>query len=479
MNPPSLPVLIAGAGPSGLVLAIELARRGIPLRIVEQRDSPLEASRGKGIQPRTLEVFDKMGLVSAVMAAGAPYPAQCIHTAAGETLRQDFERRPPSPSEPYGQPWMVVQWKTERVLRDHLATLGHRVEWGTRLESFQQDESCVKATLLSIAGGETVDASYLVGCDGGRSTVRSLLDIPFPGKTMGVRAVVADIRITGLDRDAWHRFNDGDMGRQLGLCPLMGTDLFQLQAPVPFDTDIDVSAAALGRMILERTGVVDIAVADVSWASVFEMNARLADRYRAERVFLVGDAAHVHPPTGGQGLNTSIQDAFNLGWKLAAVSAGAPDSLLDTYEHERRPIAVDVLGLSIRFLQAATKGEMRRGREAQQLDIGYVDSPLALEAPSRTAGLRAGARAPDASLTRASGEVVRLFDLVRGPHWTLLCLGGSDAPHARGDMHVHCIGRGCEFSELDGTFRDSYGARDGDWFLIRPDGYVGAILGGG
>src|SRR5262249_27772150 len=157
----------------------------------------------------------------------------------------------------------------------------------------------------------------------GRSFVRHSLNIGFPGKTLGVRAVVADVMLTGLERTKWHRFQKGAMDRQMLLCPLAGTELFQLQAPVPLEGNVDLSADGLSAMVAECTGRDDIRIESVLWASAYNMNARLADRYRLRRVFLVGDAAHTHPPTGGQGLNTSIQDAYNLGWKLAAVVAGA------------------------------------------------------------------------------------------------------------------------------------------------------------
>src|SRR6185436_3854672 len=217
---------------------------------------------------------------------------------------------------------------------------------------------------------------YLVGCDGGRSTVRQALGIGFPGETLGVRALVADLLLGGLSRDAWHRWNDGTP-QSMSLCPLMGTDQFQLQARVPGEGDVDLSAAGLAAMIAARTRRDDVRVEAVSWASAYSMNARLADRYQVGRVFLAGDAAHVHPPTGGQGLNTSVQDSYNLGWKLAAVLAGARRILLSSYEEERRPIAAGMLGLSTSLLQASRSGAgNRRGRDTQQLDLGYPDSRL-------------------------------------------------------------------------------------------------------
>jgi 2-polyprenyl-6-methoxyphenol hydroxylase-like FAD-dependent oxidoreductase len=224
---------------------------------------------------------------------------------------------------------------------------------------------------------------------------------------MGVRAIVADVTMTRLSRDVWHRFGMGDMQQQISACPLAGTDLFQLQGPIALEGDVDLSAEGLTTLLRERTGREDLRIEAVSWASAYQMNARLADHYRVGRVFLVGDAAHIHPPTGGQGLNTSVQDAYNLGWKLGAVLNGAPDALLDTYEAERRPIAARMLGLATGLLDAMTRGEMLRGRDVHQLDLGYPNSPLALQAAQPRDGLMAGDRAPDATVRGAAGHPQR------------------------------------------------------------------------
>ena len=356
-------VLICGAGAAGLTLAVDLARRGVSFRLIEKLEQPFHGSRGKGIQPRTLEVFEDLGLVDRVAALGGPYPQQREYRSDGTFTDSDIvERREPTAGEPYTQPLMLPQFLTERAMRERLAELGHRPEFGCELTALEQDENGIIARLSGARGDEVIRVRYLVGADGGRSFVRHTLGVEFPGKTLGVRAVVADIELTGLERDRWHRFNEGSMEQQISLCPLAGTDLFQLQAPIPLEGDIDLSAAGLAAMVATRTGRDDILVRTVSWASAFNMNARLADRYRVGHVFLVGDAAHTHPPTGGQGLNTSVQDAYNLGWKLSAVLGGAPLSLLDSYEEERRPIAASMLGLSTKLLDAHKRGEMLRGR---------------------------------------------------------------------------------------------------------------------
>lgn len=477
-NTSTVDVLICGAGAAGLTLAIELARRGVAFRLIEKRDAPFNGSRGKGIQPRTQEIFEDLGILDRTVAAGGIYPPMREYREDGShtesALAEDAQA---TPAEPYHLPLMLPQFLTEAIMRERLAELGAKVEFGCELTGFDRHDDGVTARIATGAGVETVHARYLVGADGGRSFVRSALGIGFPGKTLGVRAIVADVVLTGLERDAWHRFNEGSMERLLMLCPLAGTDLFQIQAPVPLEGEVDLSAAGLTTMVAERTGRDDLRVESVSWASAYNMSARLADRYRDGRVFLVGDAAHVHPPTGGQGLNTSVQDAYNLGWKLASAVAGASDAILESYEEERRPVAADMLGLSTRLLEASRRGDNRRGREARQLDIGYPESSLALEAPARTVGVRAGDRAPDAPVRGEAGQPTRLFQLYTGTHWTLLGYGAARASVSpRPQLRIHVLGPGGDVVDEDGHFADAYAVSDGDWVLVRPDGYIGAIV---
>lgn len=202
-----------------------------------------------------------------------------------------------------------------------------------------------------------------------------------------------------------------------------------------------------------------------------------ADRYRVGRVLLVGDAAHIHPPTGGQGLNTSVQDAHNLGWKLDGVLSGAPDLLLESYEAERRPIAAGMLGLATNLLERAKQGDMRRGREVHQLELSYRDSPMSLDAARTDAIVIAGDRAPDAPITGAAGRPTRLFDLFKGTHFTLLGYEVDDpAIPSRQGLHIHTIGPRGDLRDQGGHFRETYALAAGDWLLVRPDGYIGAVV---
>jgi len=471
-------VLICGAGAAGLTLAIDLARRGVAFRLIEKMDAPFAGSRGKGIQPRTQEIFEDLGIIDRLVAVGGLYPPQREYRHDGSYIEsQVIEQGEATPAEPYHIALMVPQFLTEGVMRDRLVELGHHPQFGCELVGFTQDEQGVTVRLTGEAGDETIRVRYLVGADGGRSFVRHALDIGFPGQTLPARAIVADVVLSGLDRAVWHRFNDGSRGREVMLCPLAGTELFQLQAPIPLEGEFGVSAGALSAFIAVRTGRSDIRVDAVSWASTYNMNARLADRYRVGRVFLAGDAAHIHPPTGGQGLNTSVQDSYNLGWKLAAVLGGAPEALLDSYEQERRPIAANMLGLANKLLDAARRGELRRGREVQQLDLGYPGSPLALEAPERKGVLLAGDRAPDARVRGAAGQPTRLFKLFSGTHWTLLGYEvARNTVRPRRGMHMHLFGANGDVVDEEGLLRSAYGLTSSSLVLVRPDGYVGAIV---
>jgi 2-polyprenyl-6-methoxyphenol hydroxylase-like FAD-dependent oxidoreductase len=445
-------VLIVGAGPTGLALGIDLTRRGVDALVVEKADALFPGSRGKGLQPRTMEVFDDLGVIDAILAKGGVYPTGAVWQDGRRVGEHEmFDPSETDPDTPYGTPWMVPQWRTQEILSARLTELGGTVDFGREVTGFTQDEAGVT---VEFASGTAVRARYVVAADGGRSLVRRTLGIGMTGETVDPNPMlVADVRITGLDRDNVHVFPPhGDVGF-LAVFPLAGTEDFQVIAQFPEGTDVDLSLDGIRRTVAGRTHLAPEDVTELRWASDFRPRAALADRFRAGRVFLAGDAAHVHSPAGGQGLNTRVQDAYNLGWKLGAVlREGAPESLLDTYEEERLPNAADMLGIST----GVHRGEVRRGRATQQLGLGHRDRTLTVE--TRTGlpedALRAGDRAPDRTL-----DGVRLFDAFRGPHWTLLALD-TKAPGSVGDL-VHVV---------EGPAAETYGT---GLFLVRPDGYVG------
>ncbi len=477
-------VLIAGAGAAGLVLAIDLARRGVAFRLVDKLGGPFIGSKGKGLQPRTLEVFEDLGLIGPILDVGAVYPPVWTYDGGRVVSRAQSEVRPATSSEPYPNSLMVPQWKTEAALRDRLAELGSQPEHGVELTGFHDDGLEVRATLASSTGSEIVACRYLVGTDGGRSFVRRALGIGFPGERRSFRMVLADMAIDNLTREVWSRWPDAP-GGQLSLCPLAGTDLFQVAAQIGPDETPDLSLDYLQDIIAARSGRGDLIGHEPGWTSLYNASFHLADRYRVGRIFIAGDAAHAHPPTGGQGLNTAVQDAYNLGWKLAHVLAGARQALLDTYELERRPIAGGVLSLSASLLDAMNqRHDMRRGRDTLQLDLTYRGSPLAEDLRTLAGGVQAGDRAPDARVRMASGELTRLFDVLKGPQFTLLAydaavaeLRGLDLSSATQVRLLTASSNVVEGDLIDaeGAFRAAYGLSGGELLLIRPDGYLGAV----
>jgi 2-polyprenyl-6-methoxyphenol hydroxylase-like FAD-dependent oxidoreductase len=477
-------VLIVGAGPTGLTLACELARRGVPLRLVEAAPGPQPGSRGKGVQPRSLEVFDDLGVGERVRAHGlmamplrstGPDGRVELGGAEPEALRG-------RPDIPYTTSLITPEWRVEEALRLRLAQFGAAVEFGTALAGFEQSGGVVSAVLVTGGATETVTARWLVGCDGGRSAVRRGAGIGFAGETREeVRMIVADTVVEGLDRSAWHMWRH-DEGA-LALCPLPSTGVFQYQASIAAGQDPELDVANMQAVLERRTGRTDIRLHEPEWSTLWRANIRLVDRYREGRVLLAGDAAHVHPPAGGQGMNTGIQDAHNLGWKLAAVTGGAPEALLDSYEAERRPVAAGVLEFSTRRLEqvlAHSGISTRRDTSTLQLDVNYRGSALARDDRDGTAALRAGDRAPDATGLRTADGEHRLFDLTRGGRFTLLRFGAAPAVAAPADglrtMHVVEVPGGPgDVVDTAGHLADAYGATDRTLVLIRPDGHVGLI----
>jgi 2-polyprenyl-6-methoxyphenol hydroxylase-like FAD-dependent oxidoreductase len=463
-------VLIAGAGPTGLTLAIELARRGIGVRIVDKAEQFSFGSRGDGLQPRTLEVFEDLGVLDEMFASGIGAPLMRIY--AGDSVVWEgrmAEPQPPRADVPYPNLWFVPQRRTEEILRSRLFSYGIAVELNAGVTAIEQDGAAVT---VSLHGGETVRTGYLVGADGGRSTVRRSLGIPFLGTTDdAVRMVQADVRVDGLNHDYGHGWMlDG--ANFFGFTPLAGgADTFVLNFA---GSDVEPTLPGLQATLDAASGRNDIRLRELTWGTVWRANVRLAQRFCVGRVFLAGDAAHVHPPTGGQGLNTGVQDAYNLGWKLATVIAGGHDELLDSYQAERLPVASRVLGISTEQLDKTLRcsaDAMERGEQFRQLDLSYRGGPLTLDDGS-SALLAAGDRAPDAPWLR-DGQPVRLFSLFTGPHWTLLRYGPGAPRLDRRCVHSHQIGT--DIVDAHRHIQQAYDVKDGAAVLIRPDGYIGAI----
>jgi len=411
-------VIIVGAGPTGLTLGIELARRSIAFRLIDAAEGPFRGSRGKGIQPRTLEVFEDLDVIGAILQAGMAYPRFRVHIGPlSLRLGPMGGRKQATEGVPYPNLWLVPQYRTEEILRERLAQLGGQVEFGT---AFERVEAGDRGIRVHLSTGEVVTAEYLIGCDGGHSAVRKAVGFALRGETLATEAAfVADVEVEGLEHTHWHVWPFA-RGGSIGLCPLPDASLFQMMSPrEPAEGIESVIQRVAGRR-----------VSRIAWSSMYRPAVRMVDHLRIGRVFLAGDAAHIHPPTGGQGLNTGIQDAYNLGWKLAHVLRGGPESLLDTYEAERLPVAAAVLGLSEKIYRTRS---LKRGDATNQLRLHYRTSALSSGKP--LGRLNAGDRMPDVGLANGT----RLFEQMRGTHATELVM------------------------------------RDRTRILIRPDGYIASI----
>jgi 2-polyprenyl-6-methoxyphenol hydroxylase-like FAD-dependent oxidoreductase len=463
-------VLIVGAGPVGSALASDLMRRGVDLRLIDKADGTFAGSRAKGIQPRTQEVFHDLGVLDEALAAGARYPWMAAHVGPLQVSWPMQRSHRPSAAIPYPNILLLPQRETDRILHDRLRQQGLQIEFGTTLAGLHQDADGVVATVKTGRCSETIRTLYLVGTDGGASTTRKQLNISFVGSTDDSdRMIVADAEIDGLARNRWHVWPRAK-GRFLAICPLPNSSQFQIMLRLRPNEEPDLSEHGLAQAIRTLTGDRALRLDGLTWVSVFSPNIRMVAHYRSGRVLLAGDAAHVHPPAGAQGLNTGVQDSYNLGWKLGQVLSGAPDALLDTYETERLPVAARVLGVSTQLYAGLEKrrlSSLLRGDEQRQLTLSYHGTPLAPLNSARTKTLRAGDRAPDG---RDGNE--RLFDALCGPHFMLLafdCAPTVDWPKAGAPLHTMTI------TSAARQLRRDYGVTKPTHILIRPDGYIAHI----
>ncbi|MFH8366618.1 FAD-dependent monooxygenase [Streptomyces sp. NPDC018031] len=484
-------VLIVGSGPTGLTLACDLARRGVAVRIIDRRAAPHRESRGKTLHPRSLEVFEDLGVAGPVLAIGTPHLVFRKYFDGAHVSDTDpFAGPGPLTGSPYDSAVFMGQWQIEDILRDRLAGLGTTVEYDAELTALTQDEEGVTATL---ADGRAIRSAYLVGCDGGHSGVRTMLGIPFEGSTEPEQSMVCgDVRAAGLGRECWHQWFTAD-GDAVMLCPIPDTDVFQLQASLERDErgePLPPSLESFQRLFDLHARMPGVTLHDPSWLSTWRVNVRLAQRLRSGRVFLAGDAAHVHPIAGGLGMNTGIQDAFNLGWKLAlALTGRAGTALLDSYEEERLPIAALTLEITtdrLRHVLEAIKEPGNGTETTLSAPIGTSYHWSSLATGDGTGKLRPGDRAPDAECAEADGGPSRLFTLMAGGRFTILGFGTGTPAALRGTaaaygdlVSVHTVDTGPAAGGGSGSAaRDAYGITGDALVLIRPDNHIALITPG-
>jgi 2-polyprenyl-6-methoxyphenol hydroxylase-like FAD-dependent oxidoreductase len=550
-------VLVVGAGPVGLTAAVELRRQGVDCRIIDRLPAPLPYAKAVGVQPRTLEIWDAMGLAREALDAAEPLRGQLVHVNGRQVARIPLDLPPDVPYRFAALP----QYETERLLADRLAAFGTHVERGTELISFDQDATRVRARLAHPAQDgrdrrtEEVGALFLIGCDGAHSTVRKGLGLRFEGGAFAEEYMLGDVEVDwdlprGYVLRSTHQGADG-VDDLLVCVPLPGENRYRMSMLVPPGLSPQPPPAADGRPrstghpgragprtasaapepdeaqhgleaeraptlddiqpVLDRLAPDQATAANLRWSSVFRISHRLVDHYRHGRVFVAGDAAHIHPPTGAQGMNTGIQDAYNLAWKLALALRGvAAEGLLDSYQEERHPVGAEVVGRTVRHARDGFGTDPDDPaavirREAQLL-IDYHDSPIVTTngyrttpAPTATAGVPTpGDRAPDCG--GLHGEIAtyptRLFDLLRGVDHTLLfysaAAGDTDdfrrltdlarrRTHGRLEVYVilapgvhprHAALLPPVLYDTAGEFRTGYSPSSPEAFLIRPDGHL-------
>ncbi|MBB3603492.1 2-polyprenyl-6-methoxyphenol hydroxylase-like FAD-dependent oxidoreductase [Mycolicibacterium sp. BK556] len=526
MTAPDLGVLIVGAGPTGLLLANELVRHGVTPRIIDRAPQAATTSRALVVQPRTLEILDDLGVAEQAFAAGTAASELTI-TFADKTVDVDFAGQLTGPQNltAYPEPRTLSQHDTERILTDLLSRHGVEIERGVALTDFTQDGDAVTASLRHGDGAtESVRCQWLAGCDGAHSAVRKASGIPFSGDTYRDEFIMADAELD------WKLPHGGLYGFPspagiFAAFSMPGTNRYRIFGNFPPGPDgpsaeySEPTHDEFQAMVDERVPFPATVVKEF-WVTRYRVHSRTVPRYRDGRIFLVGDAAHVHSPAGAQGMNTGIQDAYNLGWKLAFVVRGlADESLVDSYNAERHPIGVQLLKTTDRMFSVFggqnPLARLARGRVAPvlashvlsrgwvrrrfigllaQLRLHYPDSPLNAQDGSDWHDAPApGDRAREADVL-IDGNRGRLYDVFRGTHHTVLLFTGLD-DEARPAIELCRIAEQLEqenpglvkarvvtaerFADHPAALGDptrsahrQYGMTTPGAFVIRPDKYI-------
>ncbi|KAJ7778100.1 FAD binding domain-containing protein [Mycena metata] len=516
-------VLIVGAGPAGLILAIILRQNGIAVRIIDKEPTYRPGSRGSGIQPRTLELYDILGVLPAIREVGefvppmARYEPGKIEPTSTARLGEWVD---PTPDVPYSNALSLSQDEHEEILRTHLQTLSCSVELGSELRKFEHFSDRVVAHIFKTDSDgneveETTTFGWLVGTDGAHSVVRKQLGLSFLGETRTEQQIaLGDIIVEeGVKLNLWHMWSVPP--KLIALRSGGATSkkfMFAYTGRPEHIADKTITRDEFIQDFYAITGRHDVKFGPTSWLSNYRPNLRMVDKMRDGRVLIAGDAAHCHSPTGGQGLNSSVQDAANLGWKLALVQKGlAAPALLDSYGEERLRVIAQMLQLTTDLfhktfasLHSADKSDdsgWKRGGDLAMLGVNYCGSSIIQEEPDAVAGsaymeaeggrVQAGYRAPDAPGLIHSGTPTTLFTIFNTASHTVLLFGGdleAVGKFPQGAVRVvevlpqgHSVGAlagsALVAEDREGHAYTGYKLQS-DGFtvvMVRPDGVVGAV----
>jgi 2-polyprenyl-6-methoxyphenol hydroxylase-like FAD-dependent oxidoreductase len=449
-------VIVAGGGPTGLMLASELRLHGVRVVVLEKEPEPTEYVRALGLHARSIEVLDQRGLLDRFLALGRQFPVGGYFAGIAKPAPDRLDT-----AHPYvlGIPQTI----TDRLLAEHATEVGAEIRRGRAVVGLDQDADGVT---VELADGTRLRSRYLVGCDGGRSTVRRLLGVGFPGEPTRVDTLLGEVEVTAPPEQVAEVVAEVRKTHlRFGLGP-MGEGVYRVVVPadgVAEDRSVPPTLDEVKRQLRAYAGT-DFGVHSPRWLSRFGDATRQADRYRVGRVLLAGDAAHIHPPMGGQGLNLGLQDAFNLGWKLAAeVNGWAPAGLLDSYHTERHPVAADVLDNTRAQAELITPEpgpQAVRRLLSELMDFDEVNRYLiekiiaiGVHYDLGDGHELLGRRLPDVKLKRG-----RLYELLRGGRGLLLDRDGGLSVGGWADRVDHVV---------DGS--DELAAPA---VLLRPDGHV-------
>ena len=499
-------VLLVGAGPTGLTMANLLARYGVNFRVVDKGSGPTDQSRALVVHARTLELWDKLGLAGEALRRGQKFE-EVYPLINGRPLTSGLPILPLKEGgkgvTPYPFSLVLEQSKTERLLLDSLEGFGTRIEWDTELLGLTPSEDGATAVVRGPGGSEEeISAGWVVGADGAHSPVRHSLGLGFEESTYKQSFFLVDMDMRwdlGHDRFYLDLVREG----MYSFFPMYGGDHFRLVATTPpeMEDKEKITPADIQKALHEHSGL-DVQITGVRWASIYKVHRRMTERFRVGRIFLVGDAAHIHSPSGGQGMNTGIGDAFNLAWKLALVAKGeAHPSLLDSYETERMPVARTVLNGTDRafelqstakpFLKSARLWVIRYAPTLQaklglsklifkfisQTWIRYRKSPAVAQSGHAFKGPKAGDRTPYGLLKNGTS----LYDLLEGTDHHLLLFEGLSRDPKPGATEEEIKSLLARYGLPVGVHRippenrdlyERHGVKAPTLFLVRPDGHV-------